>query len=134
MDSSSDPKITVMRQIQQAAAVQNARALVDVRLSLPINFLANVTETQRALLRALRAQTRLITVKRRRDVLHAVHGEIHGRLECREQGVRCTTTKGIAAGWRTEYRVVSLATTARSKFIAGNKETRKQGMNAGSKL
>jgi hypothetical protein len=56
-------------------------------------------ETQRALLRALRAQARGLAIQRRRNMLHKLHGEIHGRMEHSVEAVRRTDTEG-EPGWR----------------------------------
>ena len=57
-------------------------------LLLLLSLTPRQTETQRALLRALRPQARLLALQGRGDVLHPVHGEVHGRLEHRQQAVR----------------------------------------------
>ena len=50
-------------------------------------FLFLLSETQWALLRTLRAKTRLVFVARRGDMLQELHGEVHGRMEHRQQAV-----------------------------------------------
>lgn len=83
----ADAKQQIMDQIRQQQALGNARALVEVRM-ISINRrlrreLIVIAETQRALLRALRPQPRLFPFLRRTDVLHRMHGEVHGGVEHR---------------------------------------------------
>ena len=95
-----DPKTQVMGQVQQEAAMQNARMLVEVyTLCIPYyhTSLANIIpETQRTLLRALRAQARNLALQGRRKLLHVMHGEVHERMEHSQQAVRRQDTKGAA--------------------------------------
>jgi hypothetical protein len=55
-------------------------------------------ETQRTLLRALRPQARHQPVERRRGLLQELHGEVHERLEHRQQAVRRADTAGERGG------------------------------------
>jgi hypothetical protein len=82
----ADPKAAVMNQVRQEAAMTNARQLIEVcALPLDIEFNSNIwAESQRALLREMRSQTRLLIIKRRDNVLYAVHGEVYGSLEYRQ--------------------------------------------------
>jgi len=82
-----------MQQVQQEAAIANARALVTVThpLSLPNASVPRLDRTklrypsflehQPKLLREVRAETRNLNVKGRGSMFHDVHGEIHGGLE-----------------------------------------------------
>lgn len=56
-------------------------------------------ETQRALLRALRRQARHLALQRRRGLLQELHGEVHERLEHRQQAVRRQDTEGERRRW-----------------------------------
>jgi len=81
----SDPKKAVMDQVRQEAAMTNARQLIEVCTIQTISDYkidANIqAESQRALLREMRSQTRLLIIERRDDMLHSVHGEIYGGVE-----------------------------------------------------
>lgn len=83
----ADAKQQIMDQIRQQQALGNARALVEVRIIAVYRRLRRqlilITETQRALFRALRPQPRLFPFLRRTNVLHRVHGEVHGGMEHR---------------------------------------------------
>jgi hypothetical protein len=92
----NDPKTALMRQVQQEAAMQNARMLVEVLL-LTLQHASPsymLPETQRTLLRTLRPKTRHLTVQGRGGLLYQLHGEVHERLEHRQQAVRGEDTKG----------------------------------------
>merc|ERR1712087_21229 len=62
-------------------------------------------ETQRALFRALRPQPRLFPFLRRTDVLHRVHGEVHGGMEHGQQAVLDSCSEGLACGrwWSRQH-------------------------------
>lgn len=101
--ANSDPKTAVMRQIQQEAAMQNARMLVEVlqllqSLSLTMKASSNVPnpETQRTLLRTLHTETGNIVVQGRRGMLHCLYGEIYDCLEHGVEGLCCEDTEGGA--------------------------------------
>nr|POE59225.1 hypothetical protein CFP56_24494 [Quercus suber] len=126
---STDPKTAVMDQVRQQSALSNARALVEVRsFSLPRSLLLPYSppplqslalsalapfvflgrhptkssfpaETQRALFRALRAEAGHRAVGRRTDVLHRVHGEVHGGVEHGQPAVHLACAEG-RRGWR----------------------------------
>lgn len=74
-----------MDQVRQQAALQNARALVEVStfpsLQSQPTYLTLRSEGQRALLRALRPETRLLSLLGRNYVLHSLHGKVHEILE-----------------------------------------------------
>jgi hypothetical protein len=92
----NDPKTALMRQVQQEAAMQNARMLVEVLL-LTLQHASPsymLPETQRTLLRTLRPKTRHLTVQGRGGLLYQLHGEVHECLEHRQQAVRGEDTKG----------------------------------------
>ena len=107
----SDPKTQVMRQVQQEAAMQNARMLVEVHTHPHLIHLihrhclrmlqigcSHSAETQRTLLRALRPQAQRLPLQRRRVVLHRLHGKVHVRLEHGIEDVRGADTEGEPAG------------------------------------
>jgi hypothetical protein len=111
--SVNDPKTQIMRQVQQEAAMQNARMLVEVwppfstlsnsyppHFQYPTLYLRTdwIPETQRTLLRTLRPQTRDLTLQRRRDVLHKLHGEVHELMEYRVKAV-CGADTERESGW-----------------------------------
>ena len=96
--SSSDPKTAVMNQVRQEAALQNARQLIEVGYSMLI-FGSQFTdficpEIERALLREVRPSARLFSLKRRTNLLHAVHGEVHGCMEYSQQAIHLENTTG----------------------------------------
>lgn len=82
----SDPKSELMQQVRQQAALQNARQLVDVRQPVhgiekkwkstkegqKADTILDGTESQRTLLRALRAETGDIIELGRDDMLHGM--------------------------------------------------------------
>jgi hypothetical protein len=62
-----------------------------------------LSETKRALLREVCHSARLISFKRRTNVLHAVHGKVHGGMEYSQQAVHLEDTAGKWPGlewWR----------------------------------
>jgi hypothetical protein len=83
MSGGSDQKSAIMNQVRQEAAMNNARQLIEVLKSYILNHILinNLTESQRTLLREMRAQTRLFIIERRNDLLHSLYGEIYGCLE-----------------------------------------------------
>lgn len=92
--SSSNQKATIISQIQQEAAVANARQLISVRLALSDRpkcktyLLTNYpSENQLALLRKVRFVARKQPVEKRRKLFHAVYGKVHGHMEYCEQAV-----------------------------------------------
>ena len=50
----------------------------------------------------MRPETRNLIIKRRDDMLHAVHGEVHGSVEYSQQAVHQPDTAGVRKGcwWR----------------------------------
>merc|ERR1712070_790497 len=72
-------------------------------------------ETQRALFRALRPQPRLFPFLRRTDVLHRVHGEVHGGMEHGQQAVLDSCSEGLACGrWWFRQHVRGYPRTSRN--------------------
>ncbi len=116
----SDPKTAVMRQVQQEAAMQNARMLVEVRLArvLWLNGHGNntnvSTETQRALLRTLHPQAWHVPLQRRRELHERVHGKVHERMEHSQQAIRRKDTAGECAG-RGRAELVKVWLTSEGK-------------------
>lgn len=56
--------------------------------------LTPLPEIERALLRALRTKARFLSLIRRIDLLHPLHGKVHGCLEHRLEAVRRPDTEG----------------------------------------
>ena len=85
LGGSSDPKAAVMNQVRQEAAMTNARQLIEVHILKVIpdyKTASNLqTESQRALLREMRSQTRLFIIQRRDGMLYSMHGEVYGSVE-----------------------------------------------------
>jgi hypothetical protein len=94
--SSSDPKAAVMNQVRQEAALQNARQLIEVKPSSGSLWtkLTQFLEIKRTLLREVRSPARLLSLQRRTDLFHAVHGEVHGGMEYSQQAVHIEDTAG----------------------------------------
>lgn len=86
----ADPKQQIMSQVREQAALANARQLVEVgniiapthsnSLDLKLTR-TSLIETQRTLLRTLRPETRHLSQLLRTNLLHALHGEVHGGVE-----------------------------------------------------
>jgi hypothetical protein len=121
-----DAKTEVMQQVRQQAAIANARALVEVCQSIPIlttipnipishsnsphpsslfpvNFpdhdlIRSLPETQRTLLRPLHPDPGLLALVRRIDLLHQLHGEVHGGVEHHQQAVLDARAEGRGLG------------------------------------
>lgn len=70
-------------------------------------------KAKRALFRALRPQARLLSLVRRDDLLHSVHGKVHGRLELCQQVLRRKDTKGDWC-WRYLVKCIDPWTTCAS--------------------
>lgn len=61
----------------------------------------NALESQRALFREMRPQTRHFVIERRVYMLNAVHGEVHGGVEYGQQSIHWQdkTTVGPERSW-----------------------------------
>lgn len=95
MDS-SDPKTMLMQQVKQEAALNNARQLIEVLVSvLDAIWIALIgwVEIERALLRQVHSKARSHLLFRRAAVLLNVHGEVHGNLEHGQQTI-CRQNSG----------------------------------------
>ena len=82
----ADPKQQLMSQVRQQAALANARQLVEVRFHHLMSITSALTrhlcaEIERTLLRTLRSQNRDLSQLLRADLLHTLHGEVHGSME-----------------------------------------------------
>lgn len=93
----ADPKQQILDQLRQQAALQNARALVEVITLFPTTGRGcklTLAETERTLLRTLRPQTRHLFVLVGDHMLSELHGEIHGGVEYGVQTISGTDPEG----------------------------------------
>ena len=86
LDASSDPKTAIVRQIQQEAALNNARQLIDVSGSrnsnnIPQRSLILITENEQPLLSEMRTHAWQFVIEERGDMPYTMYGEIHGDVE-----------------------------------------------------
>jgi hypothetical protein len=72
--------------------------------------LTGLPEIERTLLREVRPPARLYSLQRRTDMLHAVHGKVHGGMEYSQQAVysKDTARKRKSLEW---WRNVLVGTT-----------------------
>lgn len=125
---SSDPKTAIMTQIRQEAAVANARALVEVHRphtrSLEVSYERSTdledTETQRALLRTLRAQAWYKSEQSGRGLFYSLHAEIYGQLEHGVETVCCEDSEGCGPGWGRVGRALSKVGKEKEKKNTGS--------------
>lgn len=82
-----------MRQVQLESNTSNVRILMEVSsralcsLHRYLRRLNGTTENERGLLREVRPQARVLIIRRRADMLHELHGQVHGCVEPSELGI-----------------------------------------------